>query len=97
MKWINYISIYGPKTNPELFKSENDKLKYYINVYNSLCIYGVLYHSFIFPKNNNKELIISVSKPNINNKSIWNGLYYFFNITILRTLTLTCFLDKKLN
>ena len=41
-RYVSMIKTQGPKTNPELFPTENDKLAYYINAYNALVFEGVL-------------------------------------------------------
>ncbi len=41
-RYVYSIKTMGPKTNPELFPTQNDKLAYYINAYNALVFEGVL-------------------------------------------------------
>jgi hypothetical protein len=40
--YILQIEEIGPRTNPELFPTENDRLAFYINAYNALTFKGVL-------------------------------------------------------
>jgi len=41
-RYVGMINQASPVNRPELFKSEGEKLAYYINAYNALCLYGVL-------------------------------------------------------
>ena len=41
-RYVYAVKTQGPKTNPDLFQTENDKLAYYINAYNALVFEGVL-------------------------------------------------------
>ncbi|MGK0359604.1 MAG: hypothetical protein ACI9U2_001906 [Bradymonadia bacterium] len=41
-KFVSQLAVMGPKTRPELFKTEQDKLAYYINAYNALTMFNVL-------------------------------------------------------
>jgi hypothetical protein len=41
-RYVGQINQASPENRPELFKSESEKLAYYINAYNALCMYGVL-------------------------------------------------------
>lgn len=41
-KFVSQIAAVGPKTRPELFKTEQDKLAYYINAYNALTMFNVI-------------------------------------------------------
>merc|ERR1712232_103827 len=66
IKWLDIISKIGPNTEPTLFADDNEKLKFYMNAYNALTIYGVLYHSFRYK--NNHLLLSSV----MDIKSRWN-------------------------
>ena len=58
IKWLQILSKVGPNTTPNLFPDDNERLKYYMNAYNALTIYGVIHHSFYYE--NNKKLITSV-------------------------------------
>ena len=73
IKWLNIISKIGPNTEPTLFSDENEKLKFYMNAYNALTIYGVLYHSFYYKQH---RLITSVKdiKSRLN---IFDGFGFF--------------------
>lgn len=57
--WLQLLSKVGPNETVTLFKNKDDELKFYINAYNALCIWGVLYHSFYY-KLRKRELISSV-------------------------------------
>jgi len=41
-RYVGMINQASPANRPELFKTDADKLAYYINAYNALCLYGVL-------------------------------------------------------
>jgi hypothetical protein len=41
-RYVGMINQASPENRPELFKTDADKLAYYINAYNALCMYGVL-------------------------------------------------------
>lgn len=40
--FVAQIAAVGPKTRPELFKTRDDKLAYYINAYNALTMFNVI-------------------------------------------------------
>lgn len=41
-RYISSIEVVGPKTYPELFPTDQDRLAYYLNAYNALVFKGVL-------------------------------------------------------
>lgn len=41
-KFVSQLGAAGPKTRPELFKTDADKLAYYINAYNALTMFNVI-------------------------------------------------------
>jgi hypothetical protein len=41
-RYVGAINQASPANRPELFKTDADKLAYYINAYNALCMYGVI-------------------------------------------------------
>ena len=41
-RFVSLLGSVGPKTRPDLFKSRNDKLAYYINAYNALTMFNVI-------------------------------------------------------
>lgn len=41
-RFVSQIGAVGPKTRPELFKTDADKLAYYINAYNALTMFNVV-------------------------------------------------------
>jgi hypothetical protein len=41
-RYVGMVNQVSPENRPDLFKSDADKLAYYINSYNALCMYGVL-------------------------------------------------------
>jgi hypothetical protein len=41
-RYVGQINQASPANRPDLFPSDADKLAYYINAYNALCLYGVL-------------------------------------------------------
>ena len=41
-RYVGMINQASPANRPELFKTDGEKLAYYINAYNALCLYGVL-------------------------------------------------------
>ena len=47
-QWIYTLSIEGPQTTPDRYQSDGQKLKYYINAYNALVLYGVIHCSSYF-------------------------------------------------
>lgn len=40
-RYVGLINAVGPDNRPELFPTEDDRLAYYINAYNALCMYAV--------------------------------------------------------
>lgn len=45
-RYVGLINAAGPKNRPELFPTESDKLAYYMNAYNALCMYAVVQRNF---------------------------------------------------
>lgn len=41
-KFVSQLAVLGPNSHPELFKTEQDKLAYYINAYNALTMFNVI-------------------------------------------------------
>ncbi|HEY7119091.1 MAG TPA: DUF547 domain-containing protein [Tepidisphaeraceae bacterium] len=41
-RYVGQINQASPENRPDLFPNETDKLAYYLNAYNALCMYGVL-------------------------------------------------------
>jgi len=48
-QWVAHVAAVGPKTRPDRYPTVNDQLAYYIDAYNALAMYGVLY-SGVLPK-----------------------------------------------
>lgn len=48
-EWINYVTQISPRSDPQLFPTQNDQLAYYIDAYNGLAMYGVI-HSGVLPE-----------------------------------------------
>lgn len=45
-RYVGAINAAGPENRPELFPSERDKLAYYCNAYNAVCMYQVVKRGF---------------------------------------------------
>ena len=41
-RYVGQLGAASPENRPDLFPSDQDKLAYYINAYNALCMYGVI-------------------------------------------------------
>jgi hypothetical protein len=50
--YLNYIAKTSPQLNPKKFPDKNHKLTFYINSYNALAMYGIVYHNI--PKDFNR-------------------------------------------
>ena len=50
--YLDYIAKTSPPLNPKRFPGKNHKLAFYINSYNALAMYGILYHKI--PKDFNR-------------------------------------------
>jgi len=48
-QWVAHVAEVGPKTDPDRYPTVSDQLAYYIDAYNGLAMYGVLY-SGVLPK-----------------------------------------------
>lgn len=48
-RYVGRINAAGPINRPELFPTDKDKLAYYMNAYNALCMYAVVQRDF--PRN----------------------------------------------
>jgi len=46
MAYIGLINAVSPENHPELFATANDRLAYWINAYNTMCIYAVIEHNY---------------------------------------------------
>lgn len=44
LRFVHGLSAVGPKSTPERFATEPERLAYYLNAYNALAVHGVLYH-----------------------------------------------------
>lgn len=45
-RYVGMINAAGPANRPDLFPSDKDKLAYYMNAYNALCMYAVVQRNF---------------------------------------------------
>lgn len=50
--YLDFIAKTSPQLNPQSFPDENHKLAFYINSYNALAMYGIVYHKI--PKDFNR-------------------------------------------
>src|SRR5271168_4748658 len=46
MAYIGLINAVSPANHAELFASANDRLAYWINAYNAMCVYAVVEHNY---------------------------------------------------
>ncbi len=46
MAYIGLINVVSPGNHPELFASANDRVAYWINAYNAMCVYAVVQHNY---------------------------------------------------
>jgi hypothetical protein len=46
MAYIGLINAVSPGNHPELFASADDRLAYWINAYNAMCVYAVVEHNY---------------------------------------------------
>jgi len=53
-RYVGMINVAGPENRPDLFPTEKDKLAYYINAYNAVCMYLVVKRDF--PKDHSKGI-----------------------------------------
>lgn len=45
-RYVGQINVAGPKNRPDLFPTEKDRLAYYMNAYNAVCMYAVVQRNF---------------------------------------------------
>jgi hypothetical protein len=41
-EYVGLLNAASPESDPQLFPTDNDKLAYYVNAYNALCMYGIV-------------------------------------------------------
>jgi hypothetical protein len=41
-RYVGLVGVVSPDSRPDLFPTDNDKLAYYINAYNAICMYAVV-------------------------------------------------------
>jgi len=46
MTYIGLINAVSPANHPELFATANDRVAYWINAYNAMCVYAVVQHNY---------------------------------------------------
>ena len=45
-EYVGQINAASPDNRPELFPTDTDKLAFYVNAYNALCMYGVVQRGY---------------------------------------------------
>lgn len=46
LRYVGAVNVAGPNNRPELFPTDEEKLAYWINAYNALCMYAVMNRGF---------------------------------------------------
>eukprot|EP01084_Bolivina_argentea_P266150 451327_1 len=75
--WINILSVSGPQSTPNLFISDERKLKFYINAYNIFAMYGIIYCSLNKNNSNSNTLIEGVRKINCRCNFIPGAAFFY--------------------